>query len=83
VLDALRRQYEFVIVDCPPILAAVEAAWLGMGADGMVVIVEARRLKAQVINHALQSLRDHKVHVLGTVLNKRRFDLPKVIYDRL
>jgi Mrp family chromosome partitioning ATPase len=83
VLDALRQQYDFVILDCPPILAAVETTWLTAGADGTVVIVEARRLKAQVINHALQALRDQKVHLLGTVLNKRRFDLPKVIYDRL
>lgn len=83
VYGALREQYEFVIVDCPPVLEAVEAAWLGAAADGMVVVVEARRLKSQVINHGLQSLREQKVNVLGTVLNRRRFDLPKAIYDRL
>jgi Mrp family chromosome partitioning ATPase len=83
VFAALRRQYEFVIVDCPPVLEAVEAAWLGAAADGMVVVVEARRLKSQVINHGLRSLLDQKVNVLGTVLNRRRFDLPKAIYDRL
>jgi succinoglycan biosynthesis transport protein ExoP len=83
VFDALRRQYEFVIVDCPPVLEAVEAAWLGAAADGMVVVVEARRLKSQVINHGLHSLQEQKVNVLGTVLNRRSFDLPKAIYDRL
>jgi Mrp family chromosome partitioning ATPase len=83
VFNALRRQYEFVIVDCPPVLEAVECAWLGAAADGMVVVVEARRLKSQVINHGLHSLLEQKVNVLGTVLNRRRFDLPKAIYDRL
>ncbi len=83
VFDALRRQYEFVIVDCPPVLEAVETAWLGAAADGMVVVVEARRLKSQVVNHGLRSLLEQKVNVLGTVLNRRRFDLPKAIYDRL
>jgi hypothetical protein len=28
-------------------------------------------------------LLEQKVNVLGTVLNRRRFDLPKAIYDRL
>lgn len=83
VLAQLRRQHEFVILDCPPILESVESAWLGAAADGMVVVVEARRLKSQVINHGLRSLMEQRVNVLGTVLNRRRFDLPKAVYDRL
>ncbi len=83
VLKALAEDYEFVIVDCPPVLDAIETAWIGRAADGLVMVVEARRLKSQIINHGLQALRDQKVNVLGTVLNKRRFELPKIVYDRV
>jgi Mrp family chromosome partitioning ATPase len=83
VFRALREQYDFVLIDCPPILEAVESAWLGSAADGMIVVVEARKLKSQIINHGLRLLREQDVSVLGTVLNKRRYDLPKAIYDRV
>ncbi|MFO7653991.1 MAG: hypothetical protein R6X25_09245 [Candidatus Krumholzibacteriia bacterium] len=83
VLDALRADHEFVVVDCPPILDAVETSWLGTAADGMIVVVEARRLKSQVISHALESLARQQVNVVGTVLNRRRFTLPRVVYERL
>lgn len=83
VFASLSEEYEFVIVDCPPVLEAVETAWIGRASDGLVMVVEARRLKSQIINHGLGALREHKVNVLGTVLNKRRFELPKAVYDRV
>jgi len=83
VFRAFSEQYDFVVVDCPPILEAVETAWLGSAADGMIVVVEARRLKSQIVNHGLRLLKEQNVRVLGTVLNKRRYELPKAIYDRV
>jgi len=72
-----------VVLDCPPVLDNVESALLGAVADGVVVVVEAKRWKHHVVNHGLQSLAQQKVNVLGTVLNKRRFDLPKVVYTTI
>jgi Mrp family chromosome partitioning ATPase len=83
VFDTLRAEYEFILVDCPPVLETVETAWLGRAADGLVIVVEARRLKSQIVSHGLKTLREQRVNVLGTVLNKRRFDLPKAVYDRV
>lgn len=64
-------------------LESVESAWLGRSCDGLVLVVEARRLKAEIVGHGLRTLREQNVNVLGTVLNKRRFDLPKVVYERV
>jgi Mrp family chromosome partitioning ATPase len=83
VFAGLRECYDFVILDCPPILDAVESAWLGTAADGEIVVVEARRLKSRTINHGLQTLARRDVNVLGTVLNKRRYVLPRAVYERL
>jgi Mrp family chromosome partitioning ATPase len=83
VFDGFRSEYEFIVVDCPPVLESVESAWLGRSCDGLVLVVEARRLKAEIVGHGLRTLREQNVNVLGTVLNKRRFDLPKVVYERV
>ena len=81
--EAFSRRFDFIIIDCPPILEAMDTALMGAAADGLVVVVEAKRLKHQVVNHSLDNLRNRRVNVLGTVLNKRRFELPRFIYNRL
>jgi Mrp family chromosome partitioning ATPase len=79
----LTEAFDYVVVDCPPILEAVETGLLGGMTDGLVVVVESRRLKHQVVNHAITELRGSGVNVLGSVLNKRTFELPGFIYKRL
>jgi len=83
VLAAYRKAYEFTVLDCPPIQTAVETSLLGAVADAMVVVVESRRLKHEVVAAGVNSLISRKVNVIGTVLNKRKFELPKAVYDRL
>jgi hypothetical protein len=31
----------------------------------------------------MEKLKDQNVRIMGTVLNKRRFDLPRFLYERL
>jgi len=40
-------------------------------------------LKWEVIKSGIDSLREKDVPVLGAVINRRRYELPKFIYDRL
>ena len=68
-------RYDFTFIDCPPVLESVEASLLGAVADGFIVVVAANRLKYEIVNHGINELRARRVNVLGTVLNKRRFEL--------
>jgi len=83
VAERLSAVFEFVVVDCPPILHAMDTGVLAGMTDGLVIVVESRRLKHEVVNHAIGELRGSRVNVLGTVLNKRTFELPRFIYSRL
>jgi Mrp family chromosome partitioning ATPase len=75
--------FDFTILDCPPVLDAIEAGQLASHADGLVLVVQSRRLKREVVQHAMETLSARNVRVLGAVLNRRTFELPKLIYDRL
>lgn len=83
VAEGLAAAFDFVVVDCPPLQHAMDTGVLAGMTDGLVIVVESRRLKHQVVNHAIAELRGSGVNVLGTVLNKRTFELPRFIYSRL
>ena len=46
-------------------------------------MIEQKFLKWEVVEHGLRALRDKGVQVFGSVINRRTFALPKIIYDRL
>ncbi len=83
LLESFEREFFFTIIDAPPIMESSEAARLALGAMGLVLVVESRRLKHEVIRHGIARLKERGVNILGTVLNKRHFDIPDFIYKNL
>lgn len=83
LLAAFRERFFLTIMDGPPILESVDLVHLAEPTDGLIVVVESRRLKQQVIRHGIDTIKSQKVAVLGTVLNKRVFDIPGFLYKKL
>ena len=83
LLAYLRQTFFFTIIDAPPILESVDVAHMATDTLGLVVVVESRRLKYEVIRHGIDILQKHRVNVLGAVLNRRTFDIPKFLYNRI
>ncbi len=92
LLDRAMRQYDFVILDTPPISIAADAAVLGKWSDGVVLVVRAGQLKTQQATFAKTCLEQSGQTVLGQVVNdviaKQEphsayyfIDLPKVGVD--
>ena len=82
ILDAFRSNFMFSVIDGPPILDSVELGHLAKNTLGLVVVVESRRLKYEVVKHGLEKISGQNVEVLGTVLNKRQYQLPEFLYKR-
>lgn len=83
LLSLLARRFDFVILDLPPVLASSDTSLMAASCDGMLLVIEQKFLKWEIIEHGIQALREKGVQVLGSVINRRQFALPKVIYDRL
>lgn len=83
VLNGLAQRFDFVIVDIPPVLDSPETGLMALGGDGLLLVIEQRYLKWEIINHGIRVLRGKGVQVLGSVINRREFTLPRMIYDRL
>ena len=83
LMRALSGRFDFTVIDLPPVLSTTDTALMAAATDGLTLVIEQRFLKREIITHGMEDLRAKSVRVLGAVINKRSYDLPKVIYDRL
>lgn len=79
----LRTEFDFVVVDAPPLSRYADAIALGKLSDGIVLILEAGSTRRDAALTAVESLRSSRIQVLGAVLNKRTFPIPERIYNKL
>jgi Mrp family chromosome partitioning ATPase len=64
---ALRRSYEYVVVDGPAVMGSGDANVLEAAADGVLLLVRVGRTQGAAVTQATRLLGDGKV--LGVVLN--------------
>ena len=69
LLQELREQFDFVIIDSAPLLAVTDGAILAAEADGAIVVVRAGKTKRDQLAHAIGMLRDVDANLLGAVLS--------------
>lgn len=82
-IKKLKKEYRYVVVDLP---AINEVKWTVRAAslcDGVGLVVEAERSRWEAILEAKQQLLMSHANVLGVILNKRRFPVPKWLYENL
>jgi capsular exopolysaccharide synthesis family protein len=82
-MDELRAEFDFVIIDAPPLTRYADAIALGQLADGLVLIVESGRTRRDETAETVASLRACRVAILAAVLNKDTSLVPEKIYKRL
>jgi hypothetical protein len=80
-LRELAAEFDFCIVQCPPI--SWLAARIGQNCDGMVLVLTANRTRRLVAAQIKDQLSKAQVPLLGTVLAERRFPVPNSLYRSL
>jgi capsular exopolysaccharide synthesis family protein len=79
----MRAEFDFVIIDAPPLSRYADAIALGRSADGLVLIVEAGTTRRDETAQAVANLRACKVNILAAVLNKGTSPIPEKVSRRL
>jgi protein-tyrosine kinase len=77
LLRNLKDQFDIVIIDSPPVLAAVDAAVLSARVDGAVFVVRAGKTPAAAARQALDQLVRVDARIVGVVLNDPDMQVPK------
>jgi capsular exopolysaccharide synthesis family protein len=78
LLENLRKHFDFVIVDAPPIIPLVEARALAEIADSIVLAIRFDATAKDVVAQSLGALAPVRDRLLGTVLT--RVDLRRLRY---
>jgi polysaccharide biosynthesis transport protein len=68
-LELLGTVYDMVLIDTPPLLAAADAAVLGAGVDGVLMVVRAGHTDRSQALQAIQQLDAVGARVIGATLN--------------
>jgi succinoglycan biosynthesis transport protein ExoP len=66
----LRSQYDWIIIDAPPVMAVTDAAVIGNHATGVVFVVGAEMTSRRHAAVAIEQLTAARAHFIGAVLNR-------------
>jgi polysaccharide biosynthesis transport protein len=69
LLSRLRGQYDYVIIDSPPILPVVDGLLIGQHVDGVILSVLAGVSQVHTVQTAQQRLAELNIRILGAVMN--------------
>jgi succinoglycan biosynthesis transport protein ExoP len=64
-----RQNFDFVLLDAPPILAVSDALAMGPMADAIVLVARGGKTPVPALKQAKQKLDIHKLKCLGVILN--------------
>lgn len=77
LLDAMRSNFDFVIVDSPPIGLLIDAAMVASACDATILVVTNERITRRELVEAKQQIEKSGCMLLGTVMNKVTMDTHK------
>ncbi len=69
LLQTLRAQYDYIIIDTPPVLLLSDALALSTAVDGAVLVCRHQVSYISDIQRALETLKFSKANILGVVIN--------------
>ena len=69
LVEGLRANYDFILIDTPPVLTVTDAAVLVSISDGVVLVLRYGQASRNVVARASEILLRSGAHLLGVVLN--------------
>jgi capsular exopolysaccharide synthesis family protein len=69
LVERARSEYDFVLIDSPPMMGMADARLLSRNADGVILISRAGETSPEQLGEAKERLADDGTPVIGTILN--------------
>ncbi len=70
LLRILREEYDYIIIDTPPLASVVDGSIISKHCDGLVLVIEANAVSYKLAQKVMKQLEKGKCKILGAVLNK-------------
>jgi Mrp family chromosome partitioning ATPase len=82
-LTDLGQHFDLILIDSPPLSEEPGSVDMVRYADGVILVLEAERTKWFVAENVKEKILKNGGNILGVVFNKRRYHIPKFIYQWL
>jgi len=82
-LEQLRSNFDFVILDLPPVNLYGDASIIGPRLDAAMIVIEADRTRIPDVERTRRALDRVGVRLVGSVLNRRRSYIPAFLEELL
>jgi hypothetical protein len=83
IVRELRARFDLVLVDSPALQRSFTGVMLAPHLDTTLMVVAAESTRAAAARNLRDRLAEVGGHTIGTILNKRRFHVPRAAYERL
>ena len=70
LLDEAKEEFDYILVDCPPLANVIDGAIVAGVCDASVIVAEADRTKRTMLQSIKSQLEKADSRILGVVLNK-------------
>ena len=69
LLEELKNNFDYIILDTPPVQAVTDSQILSTKSDGTIIVVKAERTKKDSVENSINLLKKVNANIIGTVLN--------------
>ncbi len=81
LIEELKKEYDFVLLDCPPIVLVSDYLHISRLSDGVLFVVAYGLTKKKFVNDAIRLLRSNNMNILGVVFSYYDPKIGSTYYD--
>lgn len=70
LMQQLRKDYDYVMIDTPPLGSVIDSAIVAEHCDGIILVIEAKAISYKITQRVKKQLEKGNCRILGAVLNK-------------
>ena len=80
LMEVARVNFDYVLVDCSPVLSTTDPLVIGPKADGVLITVKSGAVQRDSVEHAIGLMRQANARVVGVVLTQVKDYLPSYLH---
>lgn len=81
--NAVKQKFNYVIFDGCSVFGFSDVPIIARHFDGILFVVECEQTKWEMFQQAKEKVELAGGHILGAVMNKRKFYIPKMLYGKI
>ena len=69
-MEQIRKQYDIILLDCPPVLGLSDAMIMTRYSDANIVVVSSKKTKVENLDKAKKVFAQANAKITGVVINR-------------